>query len=217
MSCQHDDGENCNRNGVPVEQTDMAPDIEVGEKRHREIPLCINGNAARDVARSHTEKNREKKIGKDEIEVPISLPKAIIDVPADFDRDTAQNQTPQNQKEGEIVTGKRRRHQAREDRDQCSAETEEPYLMPRPQRSNRRYNLPTFDRRLRNNPLQHAGAEVTSVQNNVDDEHEINEGVPDSDHTSTASPGSTTTVVLSSGPLAISRPVRPRKSRPSTK
>src|SRR5438477_582271 len=45
---------------------------------------------------------------------------------------TAQNQTPQNQKEGEIVTGKRRRHQAREDRDQCSAETEEPYLMPCP-------------------------------------------------------------------------------------
>src|SRR6266481_6475113 len=108
MSCQHDDGENCNRNGVPVEQADMAADIEVGEKRHREIPLGVNRNAARDVARSGPEKNREKKIGKNEIEVPISLPKPIVNVAANFNRDAAQNQTPQNQKEGEIVTGKRR-------------------------------------------------------------------------------------------------------------
>src|SRR6266478_2701579 len=132
MSGQHDDGKNCNRNGVPVEQTDMAAHIEVGKKRHREIPLCINRNAARDVARRCTEKNREKKIGKNEIEVPISLPEAIVDVSADFKRDAAQNQTPQNQKEGEIVTGKSRSHQAREDCDQCSTETEEPYLMPCP-------------------------------------------------------------------------------------
>src|SRR5438477_4747948 len=163
MSCQHYDGKNRNRNRVPVEQADMAAHIEVGEESHREIPLCVNRNAARDVARSCTEKNREKKIGKNEIEVPISLPEAIVDVSADFELDTAQNQAPQNQKKGEIVTGKSRSHQAREDRNQCSAETEEPYLMPRPQRSNRRYNLPTFARRLRNNPLQHAGAEVTSV------------------------------------------------------
>src|SRR5882724_3509842 len=132
MRRQHDNGENCNRNGIPVEQTDMTADIEVGEKRHREIPLCVDRNAARDVARSRTEKNREKKIGKNEIEVPIPLPKAIIDVAADFDRNSAQNQAPQNQKEGEIVAGESRSHQAREDRDQCSAETEEPYLMPRP-------------------------------------------------------------------------------------
>src|SRR6266446_4484118 len=132
MSGQHNDGENCNRYGVPVEQADMAAHIEVGEKRHREIPLCVNRNAARDVARSRTEKNREKKIGKNEIEVPISLPEAIIDVPADFDRNSAQDQAPQNQKQREIITGKSRRHQAREDRDQCSAETEEPYLVPCP-------------------------------------------------------------------------------------
>src|SRR5438552_3924695 len=132
MSCQHDDGENCNRNGVPIEQSDMAAHIEVGEKRHREIPLCVNRNTARDVARSCTEKNGEKKIGKNENEIPIRLPKAIVDVSADFERDTAQNQTPQNQKKREVITGERRSHQAREDRNQCSAETEEPYLMPCP-------------------------------------------------------------------------------------
>src|SRR5438876_11853739 len=132
MRRQHDNSENCNRNGVPVEQADMAAHIEVGEKRHREIPLCVNRNAARDVARSCTEKNREKKIGENEIEVPISLPQAIVNVSADFERDTAQNQAPQNQKKGEIVTGKSRSHQAREDRNQCSAETEEPHLMPCP-------------------------------------------------------------------------------------
>src|SRR5436853_4155582 len=110
----------------------MAAHTKVGEKRHRKIPLCVNRNAARDVARSCAEKNRKQEIGADENEIPIRLPEAIVDVAADFERDTAQNQTPQNQKEGQIVTGKSRSHQAREDRDQCSAETEEPYLMPCP-------------------------------------------------------------------------------------
>src|SRR5947209_17562297 len=99
MRRQHDNGENCNRNGVPIEQANMAAHIEVGEKRHREIPLCVNRNAARDVACSCSEKNREKKIGKNEIEVPIALPKAIIDVATDFDRNSAQNQAPQNEKQ----------------------------------------------------------------------------------------------------------------------
>src|SRR6266436_9540483 len=132
MRRQHDNGENCNRNGVPVEQADVTAHIEVGEKRHREIPLCVNRNAARDVTRSRAEKNGEKQTGKDEIEIPIRLPKPVIDVAADFERDTAQNQTPQNQKKREVVTGECRSHQSREDRDQCSAETEEPYLMPCP-------------------------------------------------------------------------------------
>src|SRR6266700_6517884 len=124
MGCEHDDRENRDRYGVPVKQAHMAAHIEVGKKRHREISLRVERHAARDVARSCTEKNREKEIGKNEIEVPISLPEAIIDVPADFDRNSAQNQAPQNQKEREVVTGKGRGHQSREDRDQCSAETE---------------------------------------------------------------------------------------------
>src|SRR5438132_13011104 len=132
MSSQHYDSENCNRYRVPVEQTDMAAHIEVGEKRHREIPVRVQRHSARYVAGGCAEKNRKQEIGADENEIPIRLPEAIVDVAADFERDTAQNQTPQNQKEGQIVTGKSRSHQAREDRDQCSAETEEPYLMPCP-------------------------------------------------------------------------------------
>src|SRR5260370_1182157 len=132
MRRQHDNGENCNRNGVPIEQTDMATDVEVREKRHREIAVRVQRHAARYVAGGCAEKNRKQEIGADENEIPIRLPKAIVDVSADFERDTAQNQTPQDQKEGEIVTGKRRSHQAREDRDQCSPEAEEPYLMPCP-------------------------------------------------------------------------------------
>src|SRR6266436_2841751 len=132
MSCQHYDGENRNRHRVPIEQSDVTADIEVREKRHREIPLCVNRNATRDIAGSRAKKDCEKKIRNDEIEVPVSLPKAIIDVSADFDRNPAQNQAPQNQKKREVVAGKRRCHQARENCDQCSAETEEPYLMPCP-------------------------------------------------------------------------------------
>src|SRR5437667_12698616 len=120
MRRQHDNGENCNRNGVPVEQADMAAHIEVGKKRHREIPLCVNRNTARDVARSCTEKNREKKIGKKEIEVPGTLAKAIVEATANSERDSAHNQTRRKQKEDKIITGKSRSHQKREDRHQTS-------------------------------------------------------------------------------------------------
>src|SRR5580765_3840171 len=110
----------------------MATHIEVREEGHREIAVRIQRHSAGNVAGGCAEKNRKPEIGADENVIPIRLPKAIVDVSANFERDTAQNQTPQNQKEGEIVTGKSRSHQAREDRDQCSAETEEPYLMPCP-------------------------------------------------------------------------------------
>src|SRR6266851_7977798 len=132
MSCQYHGSENRNRNRVPIEQSDVTAEVEVCEEGHREFAVRIQRNSARDVAGGCAEKNRKQEIGADENEIPIRLPKAIVDVSADFERDTAQNQTPQNQKEGEIVTGESRSHQAREDRDQCSAETEEPYLMPCP-------------------------------------------------------------------------------------
>src|SRR6478672_6290203 len=171
MSCQHYDGENRNRNRVPVEQAHMPTHIEVRKKCHREIPLGIKWNAARNIARGRAKKNSEKKIGKNEIEVPIRLPKAIVDVSTDFERDTAQNQTPQNQKEGEIVTGKSRSHQAREDRDQCSAETYKPNFVPRPEWSDRSNHLPSFLGRSRDEPVKHPGAKVSAIENDVDNQH----------------------------------------------
>src|SRR5438876_11015776 len=111
MGGQHDDGENRDRYSVPIEQSDMAAHIEVGKKRHREISLRVERHAARDVTGGCPEKNREEKIGKNEIEVPISLPEAIVDVSSDVEPDTAQNKTAQNQKDGELVMDKRRRHQ----------------------------------------------------------------------------------------------------------
>src|SRR6266446_5902125 len=122
MSCQYHGSENRNRNRVPIEQSDVTADVEVCEEGHREITVRIQRNSACDVAGGCAEKNRKQEIGADENEIPIRLPKAIVDVSADFDRNSAQNQAPQNQKQGQIVTSKGRSHQAREDRDQCSAE-----------------------------------------------------------------------------------------------
>src|SRR5882724_7991411 len=198
----------------------MATDVEVREKRHREIPLCVNRNTARYVAGGCAEKNRKQEIGADENEIPIRLPKAIVDVSADFERDTAQNQTPQNQKKREVITGERRSYQAREDRDQCSAETEEPYLMPCPQRPDRSDDLSAFFRSLGDEPVKHSGAEVPAVQNNVDNQREADDRVPNRDHTNTASRSGSEIIVATAGsfgPFPISRPVRPRKSRPITK
>ena len=85
MSGQHDDSENGNRYGVPVEQTDMATDVEVREEGHREIAVRVQRHSARYVAGGCAEKNRKQEIGADENEIPIRLPKAIVNVTADFD------------------------------------------------------------------------------------------------------------------------------------
>src|ERR1700720_1513630 len=111
MSCQHYDGENRNRYSVPIEQADVTADVEVREERHREIAVRVQRHSARYVAGGCAEKNRKQEIGADENEIPIRLPKAIVDVSADFDRATSQKQTPQDQKESEIVTSKGRSHQ----------------------------------------------------------------------------------------------------------
>src|SRR6266487_4429143 len=108
MRRQHDNGENRDRHGVPVEQSEVTANIEVREERHREIAVRVQRHSARDVAGGCAEKNRKQEIGKDENEIPIRLPKAIVDVSADFNRDAAQNQTPQDEKKSEIVTGKSR-------------------------------------------------------------------------------------------------------------
>src|SRR6266581_4186707 len=111
MSCQYHGSENRNRNRVPIEQSDVTADVEVCEEGHREIAVRIQRNSARYVAGGCAEKNRKQEIGADENEITIRLPKVIVDVSADFDRNSAQNQAPQNQKQGQIITGERRRHQ----------------------------------------------------------------------------------------------------------
>jgi hypothetical protein len=45
--------------------------------------------------------------------IPESLPQAIVDVPTDFNGSATQNQTPQDQKEREVVARKSRSHEAR--------------------------------------------------------------------------------------------------------
>src|SRR5438445_11674109 len=87
--------------------------------------------------------------------------------------------------------------------------------MPRPKRPDCRNHLPPFVRRFRHDPVQHARAEVSSIQNDVDDEHETDDGVPSRDHAIASLCGVMT--ACWSGPLAISRPVSPRKSGQRTK
>ena len=175
MRRQHDSRENRNGYRVPVEQSHVAAHPEIREERHREIALGIERNAARQVARRRAEKDGQKKIGKHENEIPEPLPKAIVDVAADFERDPAQNQAPQNQKEREVIAGKSRGQQPREYREQGSAETDEPHFMPCPERSDRSDDLPAFLGSFGDKPVEHSSAEVAAVQNHVDDEHEADD------------------------------------------
>src|SRR6266446_7910294 len=87
--------------------------------------------------------------------------------------------------------------------------------MPRPKRSDRRDNLPPFLRCFGDKPVQHSRAEIAPVQNDVDDKHQADNGVPCGDHGS--APSLPLATNSSSGPWPISRPTRKRNSKPSTK
>ena len=78
-----------NRYRIPVEQSHVAERREIGEERHGERAVGSQRNAAGHVARRGAEQDGQKRIGDDEDEIPESLPHAIVDVTADFQRDSA--------------------------------------------------------------------------------------------------------------------------------
>src|SRR6266404_9703547 len=92
--------------------------------------------------------------------------------------------------------------------------------MPCTQRPDRSDDLSAFFRSLGDKPLKHSGAKISTIQNDVDDQHEADGRIPNRDHTNTASCSDSEIIVTTAGsfgPFPISRPVRPRKSRPITK
>src|SRR5215469_3677576 len=105
MSCQQANRKNGHGDRVPIQQTHIAVDSEVGEKRHRKIRLSIKGNAANEIARRGAKKESQEKVRKDKDKIPKSLPEAIVNVTANFDGYTSQNETPQNQNQRQVVTG----------------------------------------------------------------------------------------------------------------
>src|SRR5262249_60173342 len=120
----------------------------------------------------------------------------------------AQDQAPQNQEEPEVVARDRRCHQAWKYRDQRAAEADQPHLVPRPERPDRRYDLASFLRSTRDEPVQHSSSEIAPIEHHVGDQHEADDAVPHRDH------GAITSTF---GPRPISRPTRKRNKRPSTK
>src|SRR5260370_27741788 len=103
MSGQYDSREKRNGYRVPVEQSHIAADVEIREKCHREVALSIERNSTHQVARRCAEKDGQKKIGKNENEIPEPLPKTIVDMAANFHGNSAQNRTPQNHKQPDII------------------------------------------------------------------------------------------------------------------
>lgn len=156
---------------------------------------------------------------------PKPLPEAIIDVSTNFDGDTAQNEAPQNQEEGKIITGEGRSHEPRKYRDQRAAKTHKPHFMPRPQRSDRCNHLPSLLGRSRDRALEDSSAKIAAIQRHVGDQHETDNAIPGGSHTNDSFPRtalgsdcwSWLATSSSSGPRLISRPARKRKSTPSTK
>src|SRR5262249_50896456 len=126
---ERDRSEERNRYRIPVEQSHVAARREVGEEGHGEGAVGSKRNTAGHVARRRAEKDGQKRVREHEDETPERLPHAIVDVAAHFQRDSAQNQTPQDEKEREVITGKGGGQKLGEYREQGAAETDQPHFV----------------------------------------------------------------------------------------
>ena len=183
MRGERDRSEECNRYGIPVEQSDKSAWREIGEEGHGECAVGGERNPAGHVASGRAEEDGQKRISDCEDKIPEPLPHAIVDVAADFQRDSAQYQAPQNEKQRQVIAGKGGCQQLGEYREHRAAETDQPHFVPGPERTDRGDDLSALLWRLSHEPVKHSSAEVAAIQHQVDDEHEAGNAIPGRDHT----------------------------------
>ena len=94
MSSNHDQTDDADRKGVPVEQSDMTTHLEVGEESHGKLGRRPDWHAAGDIPQRDAEKEGEENIGKGEDAIPERLPHPIIEMASHFNRNTAQQKAP---------------------------------------------------------------------------------------------------------------------------
>src|SRR5262249_43172604 len=143
------------------------------------------------------------------------LPHAIVDVAAHFQRDTTQNQAPQDEKERQVIAGQGGCQKFGEYGEYDAAETDQPHFVPGPERTNGSDDLAALGRRSRHQPVEHSSAEVAAIQHHIDDEHEASDCKPGGNHKDGSCPCSA--AKAPSGPWLISRATRARNSTPRTK
>src|SRR5580704_15936403 len=90
VSRQNQDAEECHGDRIPIEQTDSSVNSEVGEKRQVERSFGCQRYAPSDVPQCCSEEHSEENIAEDKHRVPKCLPKPVVHMPADFDRDSSQ-------------------------------------------------------------------------------------------------------------------------------
>src|SRR5580700_2370991 len=183
------------------------------KKAIEKLPWASSGTPRTWLPAAAPKRNGQRKVGERENEVPKPLPETVVDVSTNFNRNAAQNQTPQDEHQGEIVAGKSRRHQAREYRNQGATEADQPHFVPRPQRPDRGNHLPSLIGRSCHKSLQHSGAKIPPIQHHIEDKHETDDGVPCRNHTNDSFPltGSCSAPrTPSSGRSATSSPSGPR-------
>ena len=177
---QHADDSHGDR--IPVKQTDLSRHAKVSEEGHVKLARFLERDAPHNIAQRGAEKNTQQQIGSREDKVPKRLPHPIIDVTANLQRDSPEDQRPKNEEESQIIAGKGNPEEPRKGDKHNSPEGHEPYLVPRPERTNRRDHLPALGGCSGNNEMQESRAKVASVQRHIDDQGERQYRVPDLNH-----------------------------------
>ena len=174
--------EDSGEHGEPVEDAERAGRGERGEQRQLEPAVRRQRHAAQEIAERGAEEHRRESRSEREDGVPERTPQAVFDVRAELDRDAAQDERPENQEDRQVEAREAGREHRREGEEEDAAGGEQPDLVAVPERADRGQHLPAFPVGARNQEVEGAGAEIETVHDDIDRDHDRGESEPEGLH-----------------------------------
>ena len=200
---------------VPVENAGRRAGLPVRPERQKEVAVCVQRYTAQHVGQRGSVKNAEQSACQSEDSVKQRAPYAHVDMVAQLQADAAQDQQPKHDHQRQVKAAEGRCVKQRKSKIERAAAGQQPHLVPVPHRPNARKRGFALGFVSHQEQMQHADAEIESVEHHVADDHDCDEPKPDeTHHCKTPIPsgrrGATSTFVPRSDGLSPRPQVRPQ-------
>ena len=164
---------------VPIENSWLGVDPEVGPQWREEHARVVHGDAPHHIAQRRTEEDGQQKAREAEGDVPELPPQRMVDMMTQLDTQRSEDEKPEHDHERQVKATKSPGVQHGERQDHGPARCQQPDLVAVPNWPNAPQNHLALRVGLRNEEMEHSRSEVETVEHHVDGEHPRKEHVPD--------------------------------------
>src|SRR5579864_856026 len=172
MKSKRPKSSDASENRVPIENAGFAMRAKISPERLEKLPMRIERHAADNVSERRAVKYSQEETREREDSVPEGLPHGDGYVAAKFERDTAQDEEPQNDHQGKIKPAEAGGVQSRERKIKRAARGEQPDFVGVPHRPDCAGDEPALGFAARDERVDDSRAEIESVEDDVDRQHQ---------------------------------------------